>query len=594
MVLEPSYNLETLLEQAELLMKEDPDSFRSFYKTHIESRKNWNKKEQKLKSLMLWGEFLFRNENDYKEAIKTINQAKELIDKKTNHYLAARVLRNLGVCNHVIGNYDESMRCYLDANTHLELIPKKTFDQNYELALSYHNIAILFKAQNDQPKRLEYLKKAMQISKKINSDKGMAICFNALSNYYLQQNELEKALNLQNKALDLRIKIKDFSGMGATYNNIATIYMEKGDLHKAADYLEKAYQFKIQVGNVYQLTNHYIAEGELFIALSNPNRAIEAFKKGVELALQNDLTFELAMLFEHLANVYELIEDYKLANEYRKDLLHVNKKLFDSQKGKALLELKNKFELEKKDREAKILKTRKKEIELYANRLETMNNELKQFAHIASHDLKEPIRTMRMYLMLMEKRLQSSVPEVKEYIDLLKESSERMYNLVNDLLLFTKMDFKRSNAEPIPMLDLIEDVKKILMQVITEKKATIELRSIHTLLGEKFQILQLFQNLIFNGIHYNRSEHPKIVINAVEEEDFLICSISDNGIGIEEEYWDKIFNIFQRLHNEEEYTGTGIGLAICKRVAENHGGKIWVESSLGVGSTFYIQLPAFK
>ena len=134
MVLEPSYNLETLLEQAELLMKEDPDSFRSFYKTHIESRKNWNKKEQKLKSLMLWGEFLFRNENDYKEAIKTINQAKELIDKKTNHYLAARVLRNLGVCNHVIGNYDESMRCYLDANTHLELIPKKTFDQNYELA----------------------------------------------------------------------------------------------------------------------------------------------------------------------------------------------------------------------------------------------------------------------------------------------------------------------------------------------------------------------------------------------------------------------------------------------------------------------------
>ena len=458
--------------------KEDPDSFRSFYKTHIESRKNWNKKEQKLKSLMLWGEFLFRNENDYKEAIKTINQAKELIDKKTNHYLAARVLRNLGVCNHVIGNYDESMRCYLDANTHLELIPKKTFDQNYELALSYHNNAILFKAQNDQPKRLEYLKKAMQISKKINSDKGMAICFNALSNYYLQQNELEKALNLQNKALDLRIKIKDFSGMGATYNNIATIYMEKGDLHKAADYLEKAYQFKIQVGNVYQLTNHYIAEGELFIALSNPNRAIEAFKKGVELALQNDLTFELAMLFEHLANVYELIEDYKLANEYRKDLLHVNKKLFDSQKGKALLELKNKFELEKKDREAKILKTRKKEIELYANRLETMNNELKQFAHIASHDLKEPIRTMRMYLMLMEKRLQSSVPEVKEYIDLLKESSERMYNLVNDLLLFTKMDFKRSNAEPIPMLDLIEDVKKILMQVITEKKATIELRSI--------------------------------------------------------------------------------------------------------------------
>jgi len=220
------------------------------------------------------------------------------------------------------------------------------------------------------------------------------------------------------------------------------------------------------------------------------------------------------------------------------------------------------------------------------------NQELEQFAYIASHDLKEPLRMIAAYVELLRRSYKGHINETADsYIEFVVEGVQRMNRLIRDLLIFSQVGNEKLVMEPSDMNPLVADVIENLNSRIQESKAIIECSSLPIIPLNAIQISQVFQNLLSNALKFRRSETPLIRIGAKKQRGEWIFSVSDNGIGMDSRYLDRIFVIFQRLHTQSEYPGTGIGLSICKKIIERHGGRIWVESKLGEGSTFYLSLP---
>ena len=228
-------------------------------------------------------------------------------------------------------------------------------------------------------------------------------------------------------------------------------------------------------------------------------------------------------------------------------------------------------------------------------KLQESNEELQRFAYVASHDLQEPLRMVGSYLQLLERRYGDRLDgDAREFMDFAIDGAERMKGLINDLLDYSRVE---SRGKPFELTDLnviLNRSKRNLSLVIEESGAQVIAEELPEIKVDAEQITQLFQNLIGNALKFHKKDEKPVVQLSVQkkEERFWEFSVSDNGIGIAPEYYERIFVIFQRLHTKEEYAGTGIGLAICKRIVERHGGKIWLNSKPGEGTTFYFTLPA--
>ena len=224
--------------------------------------------------------------------------------------------------------------------------------------------------------------------------------------------------------------------------------------------------------------------------------------------------------------------------------------------------------------------------------LERSNIELKQFAYVASHDLQEPLRATVGFLQLLQSKYSHQLDEKgRHYIDRSMKAGYRMQQLINDLLAVSKINAQNTFFEPADLSEILEEALENLQSLIHEKNAEITSATLPRLDVDKIQIQSLFQNLIGNALKYNKTEFPKIDIGFENRPDEYRFSITDNGIGISPEFHQKIFLIFQRLHTRHDFSGSGIGLALCRKVVERHRGKIWVESEPEKGSTFYFTLP---
>ncbi|MEI6079424.1 MAG: ATP-binding protein [bacterium] len=224
--------------------------------------------------------------------------------------------------------------------------------------------------------------------------------------------------------------------------------------------------------------------------------------------------------------------------------------------------------------------------------LKRSNENLEQFAYVASHDLQEPLRIMASYSELLEKRYKDKLDtDANEFINYIVDAAKRMQKLINDLLAFSRIGRENRQITDIDGEMLLEKVIASMAPIITDNKAIITHDKLPTFTGYESSFIQLFQNLIGNAIKFHGQQTPRIHIGAVKRNEQWLISVKDNGIGIEPQYKERIFLIFQRLHGREEYPGTGIGLAICKKIVETHGGKIWLESEYGKGTTFYFTIP---
>jgi signal transduction histidine kinase len=259
-------------------------------------------------------------------------------------------------------------------------------------------------------------------------------------------------------------------------------------------------------------------------------------------------------------------------------------------------------DLYKKNKELQI---QKQELEERSAELARSNTELEKFAYVASHDMKEPLRTIISYIELIQKKLApvithaSALPQAGEeidedlqkYMDFVVDAGYRMKELISGLLEYSQVDKDIKPYIEVNCDYVLKEVMDNLQNSIDENKAVIHVDSLPNINASYLRMVQLFQNLISNAIKFKGENTPEVKISGRKKDNFYLFSIQDNGIGIKQEFCDKVFELFMRLHPIGEYQGAGIGLAICKKIVEHHKGKIWVESVPGKGSTFYFTIP---
>lgn len=240
---------------------------------------------------------------------------------------------------------------------------------------------------------------------------------------------------------------------------------------------------------------------------------------------------------------------------------------------------------------AQTLKERNKTLQQTEEQLKESNERLEQFAYAASHDLQEPLRMVRRYLELAESRYGDDLDEnCKEFIDFAVDGADRMSEMIDGLLEYSRVETQRDSFDTVDLDAVLDDVLTDLQFRIEETNASITQEPLPTVEGDRRQLRQLFQNLLSNAIDYSGDGPPRIHVSAAQDGAEWAISVHDEGIGIDSADAERIFEIFQRLHSIEEHAGSGIGLALCKRIVERHGGTIWVDSERDEGSTFSFTL----
>jgi two-component system, chemotaxis family, sensor kinase Cph1 len=293
----------------------------------------------------------------------------------------------------------------------------------------------------------------------------------------------------------------------------------------------------------------------------DPGKAIEAVRVDGEIRLSPRKSFELWKETVRLKSLPWKAVEINAALELRKAIVNIILKQAD-------------------------------ELARLARDLELSNAELKKFAYVASHDLQEPLNQVANYVQLLELRYHSELDEdAQEFITFAVEGVSLMQTLIDDVLAYSKVDVQGVEFATIDGNEAIEKALANLRGRIHENHARITVDPLPIVMADKTQLMQLFQNLIGNAIKFRGPDTPTVHISARREEEEWLFSVSDNGIGIDSRFFDRIFVIFQRLHTRDEYPGTGMGLAICKKIIECHRGRIWVESEVGKGSTFYFTIP---
>jgi light-regulated signal transduction histidine kinase (bacteriophytochrome) len=224
--------------------------------------------------------------------------------------------------------------------------------------------------------------------------------------------------------------------------------------------------------------------------------------------------------------------------------------------------------------------------------LKRSNDELQQFAYVASHDLQEPVRMVINYLSLLERRNKDRLdPKSVEYLNFALDGGVRMRQLISDLLLYSRIDTQGKEIAPVNMQEVVSKTLILLKVPIEESKADVIVNPLPIIMADESQMMQVMQNLISNALKFHGLERPLIRVSSTQGAKEWTFAVKDNGIGLNMRYADKIFQMFQRLHTGSEYPGTGVGLAVAKKIIDRHGGRIWVESEEGKGATFFFTIP---
>jgi light-regulated signal transduction histidine kinase (bacteriophytochrome) len=240
-------------------------------------------------------------------------------------------------------------------------------------------------------------------------------------------------------------------------------------------------------------------------------------------------------------------------------------------------------------------KRAEEEVREKSEELARSNKELEQFAYVASHDLQEPLRMVTSYVQLLAKRYQGKLDrDANEFIEFAVDGAIWMHRLINDLLAYSRVGTQGKALAPTDSEIVFGEVLSNLRVAIEEKGATVIHEPLPKVMADDVQLGQLFQNLVGNAIKFHQEEAPQVHVSAHQSNGEWVFSVRDNGIGIDPKFKELIFVIFQRLHGKGEYPGTGIGLAVCKKIVERHGGRIWVESEPGRGAAFYFTIPPIQ
>ncbi len=458
------------------------------------------------------------------------------------------------------------------------------------LASFYYNLSLVMSTSQINIDAEEYLLKAIALYEETENYFKLSKTYGAYTWILEKRNEFDKAIEATRKSLTIDLKLNDPFSIAVSKANLGLLYLRTQKTDTAFAYLKDSLHYFTESNNLYYMAMVKVNIGETLCAIERTKEGIEQLLEAEKLFGQLENKQELTHIYKALSKYYKQEGQFEVSLDYLNKHLDGLTQFYDIEKTNALTRAKKEFETEQKEKETKILKEKNAEISLYVHKLEVSNNELKQFAQVASHDMREPLRMIYSYIGLLQKSLGETISEQqKEFIAYALDGSKRMDALIQDLLRLAKVD-ANPKREPLKLNMIVEELKWNLDALTKEKNAEIIATDLPLLTADRTQMLQLFQNLMANGIKYNRGERPTIHISCKQRKDEVEISIADNGPGIPANQRDKVFQIFQRLHSNRDIAGTGMGLAICRKIVESMNGKIWIEDNVKGGTVFVFTL----
>lgn len=530
-------------------------------------------------------------ENDYSRAISISNKALQNLKEEDAPYVGYKIYMVLGNAHQMRGDTFDAHKAYMRGLKLLEGLDALDVRQKSFAGSFYYNLAVLL--VSEQNKEAEaYLINAISLYSEVNNKFKLSKSYIAYAGVLEARHEYSAAIEYLFKALEIDQELNDPYSIALTKANLCELHLLIGEYDRALTYLDDALAYYDQNQMLYETAKTRQILGKTLFAIGRRDQGISELLKAEELFEQLDNKRELSEIYDQLGNFYGEMQEYALAWLFQKKHSSGLKDFYNVERERALTIARKEFETERKEKEAALLQQKHDEIQMYVRKLEISNNELKQFAQVASHDLREPLRAITSYMDLLRRSLGSSLTaEQTDFITFAIMGGKRMDRLITDLLRLAKVD-RNAQLSEINLPSIFSEIVLNLEQVIKDRNAVILLPEVlPRITGDRTQILQLFQNLVVNGIKYNKSPQPVIQIKAAAKDQFIEISVADNGIGIADQYRQKVFEIFQRLERRRGESGSGIGLTIVKKIVDNMGGKIWIEDNQPAGCVFMIRLP---
>lgn len=527
---------------------------------------------------------IFFFQNRFESALESYTKSRKLVKKLGDSIGIYSCLGAIGSVHNRLGNTRKSLRLNLSA---LKLAKAMNYTEG--IAYAMHNIGADYSDLGYCETALSYYQKALNYKKEMGITFDEIPTLHAMGIVHFEMDETDEALNYFNKALQLAESIDAKSKITEIYYWLSLAYEKKNRIKEAFHYMKAHTQLKASVLNENILEQ--MAQSKTRYEVNKKEKQIVLLKQENEILGKNKEIASWKNYFLVVLTAFLLFTSvlffYYYKNQKRYNSLLAGKNQQIQEQNEQLAEVND---LQSSFNET--LKNKNEQIELQNKQLENSNKELKQFAYIASHDLKEPLRMIGAYTSLLDRRYAKKLDEgAKEFMGFITEATARMNSLLDDLLSYSKVGTQQLQKEWVKMDEIVEVALANLQLEVKQKQVKIHTAKLPEVKVSRTQMGQLYQNLISNAIKFSNKQQPEIWIDVQKKGKSYNFSVKDNGIGIALEHQERIFEMFSRLHTRQEYEGTGIGLATCKKIVEQHGGEIWVESQQNLGSTFHFTIP---
>lgn len=528
--------------------------------------------------------------NDYDKAIAL---CEEILDKGNTDEIRDilyKIYMTVGNAYHLKGEVFSAEQAYMKGLKLLQNETDLTLRQKRLLASFYYNLSLLLSSSRIAISAEEYLERAIALYQEVQDDFRLSKGYTAYATLLGKKREFHKAIEVMHKALEIDMRLNDPYSIAVSKANLGIYHMDLREYEKSKQYVDDALEYFVSNNRVYEKAMVKKSLARIYSQTGENQKACELLLEAEEIFKELDNKQEVIEIYEWLAEIYESQQDLNALKYYRKyvDSLRY---FFDVEKTNALTRAKKEFESEQKEKEAQLLRDKNEEIKRYVLKLEHSNDQLNQFAGVASHDLREPLRMIAAYTGLLQRTMQDSITQQQqEFMHYIKDGATRMDQMIHDLLRLAKVDANPLLQE-VKLDNIILEVKLNTEVLMKEKNAQIIAASLPAITADRTMVLQLVQNIVSNGIKYNESAQPTITIRSQKKNGLLVLTIADNGIGIPQHLREKAFQIFNRLPTKKEYSGSGIGLAICKKIVDSMEGNIAISDNAGGGTVFTISLP---
>ena len=573
----------------------------------------------------------------YDSALAFFYQAEGFAERAGDERRQASINANIGAAYTYLHRYKQALRYYKRALDY--------DDPNLNRRV-YHNTAAIYLNQEQYEEALKNLHKSLAISESRGDSLEMATTMNIIGEAHRSLEEFELAAPWYDQSLAIfEAKGSNF-GLVVTSNNKGTLLMDEGRVDEALEIYYEALEINKVLQNGEAEATLLTNVGISYRLKDDYDKAVDNLERALKISEENGYILREEEALLELHEALALRGDYRRAYEVQSAYIELSDSLSNAEQDRQIHELQAQFEdqerkseLEKQEKEILSLSLERQRmwlllvvfglavaallVALFLNRLTVVrrlnqrledrnvqiqsqnlrisasnerlrrsNKELKEFAYIVSHDLKEPLRMIGSYVTLIERRYKDAIDtDGREFFDFATRGVHQMKQLLDDLLKYMVVETNEYELEDVSLDEVIASVEANLLSRIEETNAVLEHATMPIVHGNRSLLILLFQNLISNALKFSKADVPPVIrILAQRDGQQYLFAVEDNGLGIPEAYQEKVFSIFYRVYGKHQYQGTGIGLSICQKIVTLHGGRIWVESEEGKGSTFYFTL----